>query len=96
MFVRYLAALLIGGAGMATFHTQSDSPAYLFYVASESEDEVTLLRFSPDEGLTVEKVITVGTLPTEIEGPHGIFVDPSGEHWYLTLGHCFPFCTLWK
>ena len=95
MFVRYLAALLIGGAAM--FHAnQSDSPAYLFYVASESEDEVTLLRFSPDEGLKVEKVITVGTLPTEIEGPHGIFVDPSGEHWYLTLGHGFPFGTLWK
>ncbi len=99
MFVPYLAALLIGGAGAgaATFHAnQADSPAYLFYVASESEDEVTLLRFSSDEGLKVEKVIRVGTLPTEIEGPHGIFVDPSGEHWYLTLGHGFPFGTLWK
>lgn len=63
---------------------------YLFYVASESEDEVTLLRFSPGTGLTKEKVITVGWLQAEIEAPHGLFVDPQGEHWYLTLGHGFP------
>ena len=64
--------------------------SYRFYVASESEDEVTLLRFAPGEGLEREKVIRVGWLPAEIEAPHGLFVDPSGEHWYLTLGHGFP------
>ena len=69
---------------------------YLFYVASESEDEVTLLRFTPGEGLTIEKTITVGVFPAEIEGPHGIFLDPTGSHWYLTLGHGFPFGSLWK
>lgn len=69
---------------------------YLFYVASESEDEVTLLRFSPEEGLVVEKTITVGVFPAEIEAPHGIFLDPTGSHWYLTLGHGFPFGSLWK
>ncbi len=68
----------------------------MFYVASESEDEVTLLRFTPGEGLTIEKTITVGVLPAEIEAPHGIFLDPTGSHWYLTLGHGFPFGSLWK
>jgi DNA-binding beta-propeller fold protein YncE len=65
--------------------------SYLFYVASESDDEVTLLRYSRDSGLRREKVITVGSLSTEIEAPHGVFVDPNGKHWYVTLGHGFPF-----
>ena len=69
---------------------------YLFYVASESEDEVTLLRFTPGEGLIIEKTITVGVFAAEIEAPHGIFLDPTGSHWYLTLGHGFPFGSLWK
>ena len=56
----------------------------------ESEDEVAVLEFTPDGGLAVEKVIRVGRWPTEIEGPHGMFFDPSGEYWYLTLGHGFP------
>ena len=90
-----IAALLFGGAG-APPAQQGEPEAYLFYVASESEDEVTLLRFTVGEGLTIEKVIPVGVLPAEIEGPHGVYVDPDGLHWYLTLGHGFPFGSLWK
>jgi DNA-binding beta-propeller fold protein YncE len=93
-----IAALLFGGAGsgVAPPAQQPEPDAYLFYVASESEDEVTLLRFTAGEGLTIEKVISVGVLPAEIEGPHGVYVDPDGSHWYLTLGHGFPFGSLWK
>ena len=29
-------------------------------------------------------------MPTEIEGPHGITIDPEGEHWYLSLAHGSP------
>ena len=32
----------------------------------------------------------MGQWPAEIEGPHGIFFDPAGDYWYLTLGHGFP------
>lgn len=63
---------------------------YRVYVAAESEDEVAVLRFNPSEGLSVERSISVGRWPAEIEGPHGISFDPSGEYWYLTLGHGFP------
>ena len=49
-----------------------------------------MLEFTPEGGLSVEKVIRVGRWPAEIEGPHGMFFDPSGEYWYLTLGHGFP------
>lgn len=77
-------AVLLAAAGHA--HAQS----YRAYVAAESEDEVAVLEFTPEGGLSVEKVIRVGRWPAEIEGPHGMFFDPSGDYWYLTLGHGFP------
>ena len=70
--------------------------SYLFYVAAESADEVALMRFTPGEGLAVEKTIPVGFWPAEMEGAHGVMVSPDGEYWYLTLGHGFPFGTLLK
>ena len=59
---------------------QGADTAYLFYVASESEDEVTVLRFEPASGLSHEKIISVGNLVAEMEAPHGIFMDPDGKH----------------
>ena len=35
-------------------------------------------------------------MKTEIEGPHGITVDPNGKYWYLSLAHGNPFGTLVK
>ena len=49
---------------------------YYVYVASESDDTVSLLKFDKNEIEEVDR-ITVGTFPTEIEGPHGITVDPN-------------------
>ena len=76
----------------------SESPAasnYWLYVASESEDEVALVRFGPG-GLSVEKTIRVGVWQTEIEGPHGIRVSPDGRHWYMSLAHGNPFGAVYK
>lgn len=80
------ALLAVLASASAPAHAQS----YRAYVAAESEDEVAVLEFTPETGLSVEKVIRVGRWPAEIEGPHGMFFDPSGEYWYLTLGHGFP------
>lgn len=88
-----ILALLVSGLVGAR---QAALPSYLFYVASESDDVVTLVRFTPGQGLRAEKVIPVGWLPAEIEAPHGVFVDPDGSSWYLTLGHGFPFGHLVK
>ncbi len=68
---------------------------YYLYVASESEDTVSLLKFDKNEIEEIER-ITVGTFPTEIEGPHGITVDPNGNYWYLSLAHGNPFGKLVK
>lgn len=70
--------------------------SYQFYVASESADEVALLRFTPPATLAVEKTIGVGFWPAEMEGPHGIAVDQTGRHWYVSLAHGFPFGWLVK
>ena len=79
-------------AGTAPAGPAPDAPdaSYWVYVAAESEDQVALLRYDAGGELTVEKTITAGWLPAEIEAPHGVFVDPAGTHWYLTLGHGFP------
>lgn len=72
-------------------------PTYRVYVASESADEVALVRFTPESGrLRVEKTIPVGVRPTEIEGPHGIRVAPDGKFWYVSLAHGNPFGTIYK
>lgn len=69
--------------------------SYWAYVCSESEDEVTLVRLSAGR-LEKVRVIPVGTFPSETEGPHGIAVDPSGESWYVSLAHGFPFGSVHK
>jgi DNA-binding beta-propeller fold protein YncE len=94
LFAPFLGAVLAVGLGAARF--DASPKAYLMYVASESEDEVAVLRFTAGAGFTEEKVVTVGWWPAEIESPHGVFVDPAGSHWYLTLGHGFPFGSLVK
>ena len=39
----------------------------------------------------VTKTIHVGSIPTEIEGPHGLTVSRDGRFWYLSLAHGQPF-----
>jgi len=68
---------------------------YYIYCATESEDEVALIRF---DGKTahVEKRIPVGVWPVEIEGPHGITVSPDGDYWYLSMAHGQPYGHVYK
>jgi DNA-binding beta-propeller fold protein YncE len=71
------------------------SQNYFLYVAAESDDTVSLLKFD-GKNLSESERIVVGTYPTENEGPHGITVDPNGKFWYLTLAHGNPFGKLIK
>ena len=41
--------------------------------------------FSDGENIEETDRITVGIMPTEIEGPHGITIDAEGKHWYLSM-----------
>ncbi|MAD59733.1 MAG: hypothetical protein CMB81_05330 [Flammeovirgaceae bacterium] len=71
------------------------SKDYYVYVAAESDDMVSLLKFDGKDLIEVER-FEVGVMPTEIEGPHGITVDPNGKYWYLSLAHGSPYGTLTK
>ena len=83
--------LLLALITSASLHAQN----YYVYVTAESEDEVSVIKF---DGKTAENIkdIPVGVWPAEIEGPHGITVDPKGEYWYLSLAHGNPYGTLYK
>lgn len=63
---------------------------YYAYVASESADEVALVRFDGEEA-TVEETIAVGYMPPETEGAHGMTVAPDGEHWFVSIAHGKPY-----
>lgn len=76
---------------------QIQAQHYKFYVAAESEDKVFRVSFdSETKTSTIENTILVGEFPTENEGPHGIGVDPSGDYWFLSLGHGVPYGHLYK
>lgn len=80
------AALWLLAAGPAR------AQVYYVYVAAESQDVVDLVRFdSRTNTAEVAKRIEVGTWPTEIEGPHGLAMDPSGDYWYVSIAHGQPF-----
>jgi len=68
---------------------------YLFFVASEGNDEVALVRYGP-AGARVEREHRVGTNPTEPQGPHGLSVDRTGGFYYVSTAHGTPYGSLWK
>jgi DNA-binding beta-propeller fold protein YncE len=74
-----------------------DRPAkdYYAWVASEAVDKIQLIRFGPS-GLAVDHAFTIGILPTDPDGPHGLGVAPDGKHMFISTGHGTPFGSLWK
>jgi len=74
---------------------QSSDAGYRVGVVSESGDIVTWLK--PGEtGLTVDRVVPVGLMPSDIDGPHNITVSPDGKSYYVTIAHGTPYGPLWK
>ena len=71
------------------------SRSYYVYVASESDDEVAIVRYGL-EGAELVKTISVGSFPAEVEGPHGLNVGPSGRYWYVSIAHGFPYGSVHK
>ncbi|OEK05004.1 YncE family protein [Roseivirga misakiensis] len=80
---------------IALMATAMHAQDYYVYVTAESEDEVSIVKFDGKKAETI-KNIPVGVWPQEIEGPHGITVDPKGEYWYLSLAHGNPYGKLYK
>jgi len=74
---------------------QSGDPGYRVGVVSESGDVVTWLK-PVNSGLTVDRIVPIGIMPTDIDGPHNIAVSPDGGNYYITVAHGTPFGSLWK
>lgn len=79
----------------ATPVAPAEVPDYYVYVAAESADEVYRIKFDGKRAV-VDKVISVGYQPTEIEGPHGLAVGLLGKYWYLSIAHGKPFGIIYK
>ena len=89
------AIILVVGCAASASAQAPPTDNYWAYVANESSDLVSLIRFGPD-GLVEQKSVPVGIMPTDLDGAHGMTVSPSGQHWYVSLAHGTPFGKIWK
>ncbi len=90
-----VCAAAVGATATAAFGQAAPAARYWVYVANESSDLVSLVRFGPD-GAALEADIPVGIMPADIDGAHGIAVEPGGRHFYVSLAHGTPNGRLWK
>lgn len=86
--------LLYAGAGRA-WAQRAPEQDYLVYVLSESADRISLIRFGP-KGARVERDFETGSMPADIDGPHGIAVSPDRQFYYVSLAHGRPNGSVWK
>ncbi|HEY3221086.1 MAG TPA: cytochrome D1 domain-containing protein [Gemmatimonadales bacterium] len=89
--MRRIAALVI----LTGLAASSAAPGYRILVASESGDIVTQLTWD-GTALAVAKVVPVGIMPADIDGPHNVTVAPDGSAWYVSIAHGTPYGSLWK
>ena len=81
--------------GSATRAVAPPTQDYLALVASEAVDQIAVVRFGPS-GIRVERTITTGVMPADVDGPHGVAVSPDGKFFYVTTAHGTPYGFLFK
>jgi DNA-binding beta-propeller fold protein YncE len=86
---------LLGTLLAVSASAQTADAGYRVGVVSESGDITTWLKPSGN-GLSVDRVVPVGVMPSDIDGPHNITVAPDGKSYYITIAHGTPFGSLWK
>jgi DNA-binding beta-propeller fold protein YncE len=65
---------------------------YLVYVLPESADRISLIRFGP-KGASIERDLSTGSMPADIDGPHGIAISPDKKFYYVSMANGRPFGT---
>jgi DNA-binding beta-propeller fold protein YncE len=99
MMLRPLVALSLLaplGTGLAAQGAPvAAAPAYKVGIVSESGDIVSWFR---PEGprLVADRVVPVGLMPTDPDGPHNITVSPDQKWYYVSIAHGTPFGSLWR
>jgi DNA-binding beta-propeller fold protein YncE len=86
---------LSGAAASAPSAAEPPSHDYFAIVASESVDQIAVVRFGAD-GAKVERTSTTGIMPADVDGPHGVAVSADGRWYYVSTAHGTPFGFLWK
>lgn len=90
-----LAAIALAIVAGRTSAQETGGAAYWVYVANESSDLVSLVRFS--DGVAIEeKTIEVGMHPADLDGAHGVTVSPDAKYWYVSIAHGQPYGQIWK
>lgn len=84
------AITLIAARGVA-----AQDRTYYVYVASEAADKIALVRFGP-KGAVLDREITTGMMPLDIDGPHGLALSPDGKSYYVSIAHGQPNGSVWK
>ena len=91
-------ALVVLIAAPAIAVSQTVNPPdhdYWVYVANESSDLVSRVRFGP-AGAVEEKTIEIGYHPTDLDGAHGLTISSAGTHWYVSIAHGRPYGQVWQ
>jgi DNA-binding beta-propeller fold protein YncE len=91
----WLVALTLGATATGKLASAPLATNYLVYVASEAADKISLVRFGPDGG-RLDRDLTTGIMPTDIDGPHGLVVSPDRQFYYVSLAHGQPNGSVWK
>ncbi|HEY3012037.1 MAG TPA: cytochrome D1 domain-containing protein [Gemmatimonadales bacterium] len=86
-----LLGLLVASPALS----QTTSTDFRVAVVSESGDIATWLKPTAT-GLVTDRVVPIGIMPSDIDGPHNITVAPDGKSYYITVAHGTPFGSLWK
>lgn len=100
----FLAGLLLsaacapGGTGGGPVPQAGPEAArfdYLIGVSSESGDVISWIRPGRDT-LVVERVVPIGIMPADIDGPHNVAMAPDQQSYYVSIAHGMPHGTLWR
>jgi DNA-binding beta-propeller fold protein YncE len=92
---KILVGMLAASLSAPVSSLAAQDPGYRVGIVSESGDIVTWIK--PGSGTLVQdKVIPVGIMPADIDGPHNLAVSPDSRFYYISIAHGTPFGTLWK
>lgn len=90
-----MKALVLLAALVVPSVVAAQDPGYRVGVVSESGDIVTWL--TPGNGtLTLDRVVPVGIMPADIDGPHNLAVAPDNKSYYISIAHGTPYGSLWR
>ncbi len=97
LFLRMMGVLVFPLTLLILFSMNLTAQVYQVYVAAESDDVVQRVSFDANtyQGW-VDATISVGKLPTETEGPHGLTLSSDKKHWFVTIAHGNPYGYLAK